>query len=259
MSDNKIKIILFILFIYQFLNFFEVLKYAEEANLYDIIIYQFNYLSLFFIQSIGFLLIIYNICTNSLYNQSLMLKFKSKTQYYTMNIIIVLILAFLYVSFFNILSLIEGIGTLSLDNVWSNFFLMKNTGSINVFFNSNNIDLFLNNINPLQYMIFLNILVFLYFSTIGLLFLAINSLLNKKPLTLTIVIGFICLNMASDAIPSTSNFTFTGNIFILTSSNNSFSNFHFMYYRLFYWIILILILYIIGLVSTKKTDYKCGD
>ncbi|ATD58010.1 hypothetical protein BTM21_09800 [Clostridium chauvoei] len=46
-NDRKIKITLFVAILYQFLNFLEMCKEKVQFNLYDVIISQFDYLSLF--------------------------------------------------------------------------------------------------------------------------------------------------------------------------------------------------------------------
>lgn len=257
--DKKIKITLLLLVVYHFFIFVQVLKKQVQFNLYDLIIYQFNYTSLFFMLSIAFLIIIYNINNNSKFNEYLMVKFDSKKQYFNINVLTIAIISFLYIFMFNILSIIEGIGKTSIKNIWSQFFLNTNTGTINIRFDANNINLFLDFITPLEYTMILNLLVFLYFFTLGLLFLMINSLLNKRQVTLIILIIFIGLNMSLDSIKLISNFTFTNNIYILTSNNFIFSNYSYLYIRIAYWIFLISISYIIGLIATLKKDYKYGD
>ena len=259
MSDKKIIITLILLIFYQFIMFLDVSKEKIQFNVYDLIIYQFNYLSLVFMLSIGFLIITYNINYNSEFNQYLLLKFNNKKQYFNINTIIVFITSFLYVLMFNIVAFIESFGKISLENNWSQFFINNTTGVVNIHFDINNINNFLNFVSPLKYTIILNILVFLYFSTLGLLFLMINSILNKRAITLIIIIATICLNMASDSIQAVSNFTFTNNIYILTSNNFIFSDFNYFYKKLFYWLIIIVTIYIIGLIIYIKKDYKYGD
>lgn len=258
-TNKTIKIALFVLLIQQFLTFFNILKSKLQFNLYDIVIYQFNYTSLFFILSVVFLVIIYNVSHNTKFNQYLILRLNNKKQCFNMNVIVIFLTAFLYVAFFNILSIIEGIGKSSLNNTWSQFFIEKNTGSINVLFSQDTMQSFLKLVSPVQYTIFLDILVFFYFFTLGLLFLMINSLINKRQITLILAFGVVCLNMALDSIAAISPFTFTNNIFILTSNNSGLSNCFCIYVRLIYWIALSVILYIIGLKTTLRKDYNFGD
>lgn len=248
-NDRKIKITLFVAILYQFLNFLEMCKEKVQFSLYDVIISQFDYLSLFFMLSIVFLIVIYNINSNSEFGQYLLLRFSDKKQYFDANVIVVFITSFLYVFMFNLLSFIECIGRISMKNNWSQFFLNVNADLVNI-------DTFLSYFTPLKYTMILNVLVFLYFSTLGMIFLMIHSIFNKRSITLIITIGIICLNMASDSTRILSDFTFTNNIFILNSTNFIFSNFIYFFKRLAYWMFILISSYLTGLIITIKKDYK---
>lgn len=98
---NKMNgIVLLILLIYQFFTFCKIKNGDYQFNLYDIMSYKFNYISLFYIISICFLFCIYNIDTRSKFNQYVLLRLKSKYIYFNMNVGIIAMVSFLFIFFF---------------------------------------------------------------------------------------------------------------------------------------------------------------
>lgn len=255
--SKKIVAILCLLFFYQFLLFIEIINQPIHFNIYDLIQKQFSYLPLFIVISLGFLLIIHDISNKSAFYKYLDLKFKNKLSLYNMNIFITFICSVLYVSLLNSFAIVEGLGKIDFSNSWSPYFFNEMNGNSNAFLNFNIIELIVKNMSPFKFIIITNLLVIFYLTFLGFLFLAINSLIKKRNLSFLIVIIVNALNMGIDSLNSyISKLSFTNNIYITTSDYSNITNNLYLIFRVGYWLILLLILYLIGRYFTINSDCK---
>lgn len=156
---NKIKYIILFIFIYGFIKFVEVIFGRYNYNFYDIIIEQFGYLNLFYFISFTFLLVICNICSNTIYNNYLYTRFTSKINIYNINIICILFISIFFIAFINIQGFLECIFKISFKNQWSDYFFYNIQSNTNAIYNTNHIANITNNITPITYVIITNLLV----------------------------------------------------------------------------------------------------
>lgn len=260
LSSKKIIGIIFLVFIYQFLLFLEIINQDLHFNIYDLIQKQFSYLPLFIFISLGFLLIVHDIANKNAFYKYLDLKFKNKINLYHINILITVICSIFYVILLNLFAIVEGLGKIYFNNSWSSYFFNTMTGNINVFYNSDIIEIITNNMTPLEFTIITNILVIFYLTFLGCLFLTVNSITKKRNLSFLIVIMINSFNMGVDSLNKyISKISFTNNIYITTSSYNSISNNFYFILRVSYWLLILLFIYIIGRYFIIHRDCKYED
>lgn len=250
MSSYKIVAIFLLIYVYCFCIFSYFIKNTKNYNYYDVVIHEFNYVTLFKFFSPLFLLVLYNLCNNSNFYKYLFVKFKNRHEVYNINVIAVFLSAFVFNIFLNIISILQCIGNISFKNQWSTYFLHPTILSQT----KGNLNIIINNFTPLKYIMYFNTLFTLYLFTLGLIFLVINTLFKKRVISFIVSMLLIFLNLSIDSINGFwNNFTFTSNIFFTEHSCN------YIILKLIYWILLIFILYFIGYILTKKLDYKFTD
>lgn len=260
LKSYKIIIILTALFAYHFALFINLLKQGNHHNIFDLFIVQFSYFPLFIVYSLGYLLIIYNVNQKTNFYKYYYLKFNNKSQVYNINVITLLILSIIFTLLINLFSFTEGIFTLPLENLWSGYFYYIMKGTQDVFFSLDNVNILTNKITPLIYVLLINLFVVLYFFLEGLLYFVIDSFLNKNELSLIIVIAINTINRFFDSLGGIiPKLSFTNNIYFITSPVENILNNSFILFRILYWFILILAIYILGRVRTIRNDYKFLD
>ena len=259
-SSNKIIAIFWGIVIFQFLIYLQIIRNPYEYTFYDLIITQFGYLNVFYFFSFSFLLLLYNLCNNNHFYKYLYLKFKNKVQVYNINILIILFTGIIFDVALNIMAILECIFHISFKNQWTSYFSHIMTGKVNLIFSQENVKFLTNELSPLTYIVNLNILVICYFIFLGVSFLVINTYIKNRSLSFIIEVIIIAINMFIDSSGSIiSNLSFTYNIFFITTPYEQLENGNYIVYRLIYWIMLISIAYIIGIILTKKIDYKFED
>lgn len=257
LSSYKILVIVSLLLIYHFIMYMYILTQNDYCNIYDLFMKQFNYFSLFVVYSLGYLLIIYNINQKTEFYKYYYMKFKNKVEVYNVNIITLLIISILFTFFINIVCFAEGIFTLPLDNSYSEYFYHIMNGSINVFYSTDNVKELVNLVNPIGFVLLLNLFSIFYFFLEGLLYFVIDSFIAKDALSLIIVVGINTFNRFVDSLGGiASKLSFTNNIFFVTSPIETISNYSFIFFRLLYWLILIGIIYFIGKFRASRMDYR---
>lgn len=252
-------ILLIIISLYQFFLFLEFIKKNSNYNVYDVLMHQFNYLTLFIFLFIGYMIIIYDINNNSKFYQYLNFKFKNRVQLYNINVLTILITSISFDIFLNILNIIECLGKVSFKNSWSDNFIYNNISKIqvNVFFNTDTVKLLINKLTPLEYIVYTNIFIISYLFLFGILFLVLNILIKRRMLTFLLVflINFISYSsFNSNSIYG--RYLITNNIYLLTSYKDMLISNTFITFRLFYWIFLISIVYLLGIFLSKKSDLR---
>lgn len=259
-SLTKLPIILAITYIYQFSLFFELITRNTKYNFFDVLLNNFNSISLFNIISLFFLVMLYNIFGKNNFLKYITLKLSSKVQVYNSNIFTIFLLSIFMVFFINIVSILECLNNISFKNVWSEHFFNTMTGDLNLFYDTNIIELLTNKITPFEYISYTNILVILYLFFLGILFYNINIIIKKRNVSLFLIIIINVISILLDSVPGIiGRLTFTQNIFFVTANIKDFYNYSFISWRLLYWILLILSVYIFGIYSTKKIDYNFED
>lgn len=260
LSSLKIRIIIFLLFIYQFMLFFEIINQNFCFNIYDLIQKEFSYLPLFMVISLGYLLIIHDICNKTSFYKYLELKFKSKINLFNINVFVTFICSILYVALLNLFAVIEGIGRIDFTNTWSTYFYNNMNGSVNILNDMEIIEVVTGSMTPIEYTMITNLFVIFYLFFLGCLFLAINSITKKRNITFLIMIIINGINMGVDSLGKfVSNISFTHNIYLVTSSTNDISSNLFFIYRMIYWIILLVLAYLTGRYFVMKNDCKYED
>ncbi|WP_283719506.1 hypothetical protein [Clostridium perfringens] len=144
---------------------------------------------------------------------------------------------------------------MSFDNSWSEYFFAASLNNVNITFNENTVKLVTESLTPISYLFITNIFVMLYLVFISILFIVFNLIFKKRAISFILIIILNGINMTID----NSKFLFTNNIYILNSKAIEVTNGTYIISRLFYWIILILLVSFIGFVLTKKKDCNFGD
>lgn len=255
LQSTKIKYIFLVIVIYNFTTFIEVIFGKHNYNFYDIIIEQLGYLNLFHVVSFTFLLIICNICDNSIYNYYVYTRFKSKFDIYNIHIIFIICISIVLVMLINIQCGLECVGKVSFNNEWSEYFFYNIQGNTNAIYNKTYIEKIIKNITPITYVIITELLVVLYLSFIGILFYVLNIIIRKKAVSFVITLSIISLNLLMDSDSCIGKYLFTKNIYLIQSEALIEQNTIFIKIVL-YWVIGIFILYFLGKLLTKKNDYK---
>ena len=256
-SSNKIIGIFVGIVIFQFLLYVELINNQYQYTFYDLIIKQFNYLNLFYFLSFSFLLLLYNLCNSHNFYKYYHLKFKSKIQVYNINILTILVTSIIFDVGLNLIALIECIVHTSFKNQWSDYFLHNMTGNINLFFSEEIVKIITSTLSPLTYVIYTNIFVIFYLTFLGVLFLVINTYIKNRSVTFILEVIIISINMFIDSSQSIiGKLLFTYNIFFITTSYDQLKSGNYILYRVLYWLTIILVLYIIGVILTKRTDYR---
>ncbi|SFD28093.1 hypothetical protein [Clostridium uliginosum] len=260
LTSYKIIIILTPLLLYHFALFINLLSEANHHNIFDLFITQFNYFPLFIVYSLGYLLIIYNVNQKTNFYKYYYLKFNNKSEVYNINVITLLIISIIFTLLINLFSFAEGIATLPLENLWSDYFYHIMGGTKDVFSSLDSVQILTRKITPSIYVLLINLYVILYFFLEGLLYFVIDSFLNKDGLSLVVVIFINTINRFFDSLGGIiPKLSFTNNIYFISSPVENIANYSFILFRILYWFILIFTIYIIGRVRTIRSDYKFLD
>lgn len=256
-SSFKIGIVVLVALIYQFTQFLNLIPYKIRYNFYDLHMNSLGYLPLFYMISLFYLIIIYQVCNNDNFSKYLFLKFKSRTQVFTINVIMIFVISFIFVGIINLACIIESIGNISFENTWSQYFFQVMSGTINSFHLSEGIKILTTKLTPLSFVLYNNLFAIAYLFLIGLIFIVSNILFKKRMLSFVFTMAINVGSLAVDSRPGiVANLTFTKNVFVANATLEQLKNNTFITSRLLYFGVLIVSLIIIGNVLTKKLDYK---
>lgn len=259
-TSNKIFPIFIILILYQFYFFYKLVNQNLDYTFYDLIIKQFNYLTLFYFFTLFFLISIYNIFNNDNFYKYVYTRFKNKIQVFNANVFTLFCFSIMFVIFIDLIAFLESIGKISFRNEWSSYFYETMNGSINLFYTQSNLLKITSKITPIEYIVYINIFIILYFLCIGLIFLVSNIFFKNKSFSLILILLIIGINTSIDSIKGIlSKISFTNNIFFITSTSIEIASDNYILIRLLYWCILIIIIYFFGIFLTYKIDYKFHD
>lgn len=260
LSSNKILSVFFLTLIFCFLLFINFITKSYEYNYYDLVINLFGYLNLFYFFSFFFLIIIYNYYNNNLFNTYLNFRFKSKNEIYNINVISICSTALIFIVSLNLIIVLQCIGNIDFKNTFSPYFFKNMTGTVNLFYTKDSLQLISVKLTPLKYIFILNIYIFFYLITLGLIFLIGKILFKNSTLSFIVISLLILINLWFDSASNiVSKLTFTHNIYFITSSYNEIQNNFYLISRFIYWILLIFLLYCLGNIFNKKFDYLTGE
>lgn len=253
---NSTKLLTFftILVIFQFSLLLSLIFNGRSYNVYDFIWSNFSYLSLFYFTSLIFLLMLYNIFDKRNFYNYLSIKFTSRQEMYIANVLTALVFSITFIFAINIIAILMG-SFMNFDNSWSEYFCAISSNKVNLAFDDDTVKLITKSLTPISYVFITNVLVMLYFYFISILFIVFNLILKKRALSFILIIILNGINMAFD----NNKFLFTDNIYILNSKASEITNGTYITSRLVYWIILIVLVFFIGIILTKKKDCNFGD
>ncbi|ADY55183.1 hypothetical protein Sgly_0832 [Syntrophobotulus glycolicus DSM 8271] len=256
-STTKLFIFSALLVIYQFSLLLNLISSSHKYNIYDFIINNFSYLSLFYSIDLFFLVIIYNIFDKKNFYNYLNTRFSSKQEVYRANVLSAFVFSIGIVVFINIICIIMG-SFMSFVNSWSPYFFYTMTGKVNLSYDNEVIKLITQEITPILLVLITSFLTMLYLFFISMFFIVCNIIFKKRAVSFALVIILNALSMAFDA-GNLSRFSFTNNIYIMNSRVNEVTNGTYIISKLAYWFILIVLIYIIGNKLTKKKDCSYGE
>lgn len=259
-KNFKVIGVFFIILIYQFTMFFELVNNYTNYNFYDLLIRQFGYLTLFYSISLFYLMIMYNLCERSNFYKYLFLRYKSKGQVYNLNVIATFFAAVCIVIFMNVIAFVECFSRVSFKNIWSPYFFYMMKGEVNVAYTDEIIKNIATKLSPFTYVIFNNIFVVLYLFALGMIFLVSNIYFEKRAFSLILVIIINVFNMCADSVNGIiGRLTFTSNVYLSNLNKVELIGYNFIIFRICYWILLIAILFFLGKLANKKSDYGFGN
>lgn len=253
-ESSKIYIFSIILIVYIFAYMLFLLKTTSSRNfsynIYDYITDIFSYLSLFYTIGILFVVMIYKIFDKGNFYNYISVRFNSSMDIYNANILSSLIFSVGTVIFIVIICLLTG-SFMSFGNTWSQYSAYVMGSKLNQSYAQQAVNIIRENLSPLSYTLILCGLSSLYLFFISIVFNICNLIFKQRALSFIAVISINILNMAIDS-GNLFKFSFTNNIYILNASVSEVNNSTYIVSRFLYWIVLIMIMYIIGAVLTKK-------
>ena len=259
-ESSKIYIFATILIIYIFASMLFLLKTTSSRNfsynIYDYIIEIFSYLSLFYTIGILFVVMIYKIFDKGNFYNYLSVRFNSSMEIYNAKILTSLIFSVGTVVFIVVICLLTG-SFIRFSNTWSQYSAYVMGSKLNQSYVEPAVNIVRKNLSPLSYTLILCGLSSLYLFFISIVFNICNLIFKQRALSFISVISINILNMVVDS-GTLSKFSFTNNIYILNASVNELNNGTYIVSRFLYWIALIVIMYIIGAVLTKKRECDYG-
>lgn len=256
---NSSKLIAFstILIIYQFSLLLYLNSRGQKYNIYDFIMHNFSYLSLFYSVNLFFLVMIYNIFDKDKFYNYLNIRFNSKQEVYRANVLTALIFSIGIVIFINIICILSG-SFMNFSNTWSPYFIYKTGVNLNLFADSDAIKIIMHNLTPISLVLLTNLLVILYLFLISIFFIVCNIIFKKRAISFILVIVLNILSTIFDT-GNLSFLAFSNNIYIINSGLNEVTNGTYIISKFIYWLVLIILMYFIGFILTKKKDCNYGD
>lgn len=250
------------LIIYNFLIFinFSSNAFMKKQNIYDLLIATFdNYFGQAYFFFILFFVFIYSIGSQKYYFQYIFLKFKNRKQWFNVNILLVVFSSVFFTLVIFLQCLLEGMLNFKFNNSWSEYSLFLSSTATTVYEN-NVINYVVHAMTPLAFVVITMIFTICFFSVIGMLYYVLTLCFKKK---IWAFLGVFLINCINIYLYNYSNnfaqkFSFYGNILILKTYNNPIDASIF-YNRIFYWILWIFFIYVVGMILKSKKDLHFGD
>lgn len=200
---------------------------------------------------------LYNIFNKSNFYKYLSIKFNSRQEIYRSNLLTAFIFSIGIVVFINIICILLGC-FMSFSNKWSAYSIYVMLGEGDLLYSSEVIKLIMEKLTPLSLLLITELLIILYLLFISLFFIVCNIIFRKTALSFISVIVLNGLNITFHT-GALSEFSFVNNVYILNSSISDVTNGTYIISRLFYWFILVILMYFIGDILTKKKDCNYGE
>ena len=259
-NSTKCTVFFIIITIYQFSIFIELISKNTKYNVYDLIMRNFEYLSVFYCINLFFLVMLYNLYEKKNFYNYLNLRFRTKQEVYNANVIFVFVFSIIIVAFMNFVCVLQCINNISFNNYWSPYFYQTMTGQVNLMYTEDIIRIITLKLSPFSYVMYSNLLIVLYLSFISMIFVVSNIIFKKRAVSFILVIILNAISMILEIVNSPiSKLSFAKNIFFITASRSEINNGTFIILRIVYWVLLITITYFIGNLLTKKIDYNYGE
>lgn len=253
-KTSKIYIFFIILCVYILAMMVELMNCNKQYNIYDHIITVLSYLPLFYFLFATYILMIYKVLKKGLFYNYISVRFNNASQPYNANILTCLIFAIGFITFVILICLLSG-SFMNFDNSWSQYGVCNFNAGLNLSTDANRINLILNNISPMEYTIIISLFCTLYLFTLSIILILFNMLIKKPVISLLLVVMISTTNSIGlfDSCVLR-KFTFPNNIYILNADINEIIKGSYITSRFTYWIVLIIVLYFIGFIISKKKD-----
>ncbi len=231
------------------LSFFKFREFLLDTNLeknfFDYILFIFNdFFVLFYMISVVFMIIMYPIAQ---IKREMVIRFQDRKDWFKTAVGCVFMIALIMMAVLLIIMLLQALITLKFNNGWSEYALYKYA----------KYEMELSLMNPLSLVLSNLLLVFLYLSTLGLIFFVSNIYIGNSVFALLITIGINCgsIIIFLSRLSSFYFITFVNNtIFFDNFLSKSSNNIGFIY-SLAYWLILIGLLLLGGRSKVCKLDF----
>lgn len=259
-NSTKLAIIIIFILIYQFSLFFDFVLKNTQYNFYDLIMNNFEYLSLFYFINLFFMIMLYSLYEKKTFYTYLNLKFTNRQEVFKGNVIFAFLLSIFIVVFINCICILQSINKISFNNSWSLYFSNSIASQLNLSVSKESVNIIISKLTPLSYVIYNNLFVILYLFFISTFFIVCNIIFKKKAVSFILVVILNAVSMIMEVLGNkVKRLSFASNIFFITSSQNELNNGTYIISRIAYWILLIVSLYIIGNLLTKKLDCNYGE
>ncbi|WP_341302690.1 hypothetical protein MHB44_10315 [Lysinibacillus sp. FSL H8-0500] len=246
--NKNINIFIFILLsLYSLDLLFSTVENDLETNVYDLLMKITGFLPLSYIMIPTFLIIITVHFSAGEVQNYIAFRFKSKRQWYQMNVIFIAQLTAIFSLTVVGIMLLQSAFILSFKNNWSEFALSyyKNHAT------------FLSNYSPMLYSIVTIILLWLILFLLGLIYFLIFLWTKKTMISFMVVFIVNLLNVAITLgkFDGISRYLFTDHVNIIQYIYRfNLSQQHFPYSIVLYWIFLIFSIYLMGLFIVNRVD-----
>lgn len=253
-----------VLLIYNFAYYISFLQNTKGfyVNWYDFSISLLSsYMNMAYFYFSIFLIYIYNVNSKKNYYKYLFLRFKNRKEWYTYNILNILVKSIKFTSIIIIQAFLQGIITLSFRNKWSEYSIhIASSKRVAYLFNQKTFGYVIETMTPLKYIVINIIFIIFFFLVLGLIYLILSMLFKSKLIVFVSIILLNCVNIGVYLLeaPIFVRWTFYYNTSVITAYENTLNSSIF-YNRFLYWILLIFILVLIGSLLKRHVDFEFGD
>lgn len=252
--NNKFgKIFIILLSLYTW-GYFNIYNYSvEEPNIYFFNFFLFDGIKpLMYFFSFLFLILVYNTFFQEDYNETYILKFSSRWKWFLSTYKFILFQALLFILVVLIISFCLSLFSIDMRNIWTNEYITNSFTDINVrLYNS------IISISPIILLILNCINMFLFLSTLGILFMNLFILIKRKEFVISLIYGFLLFDniVLFGSNSSIKNFFLIGNAKFIDYYINE-SLYSIIINKFLYFIIIIFFNMLIGKYLCKKVDFS---
>ncbi|GLC89235.1 hypothetical protein [Lysinibacillus piscis] len=246
-NKNITMLILILLSLYSLDLLFSTVENDLETNVYDLLMKITSFLPLSYIMIPMFLIVITVHFSVGDVQNYIAFRFKSKRQWYQMNVIFITQLAATFSLTVVGIMLLQSVFVFSFKNTWSEF-------ALNYY---ENYAIFLSNYSPILYSIVTIILLWLILFLLGLIYFLIFLWTRKTMISFmaVFILNLLNISITLGKFDGLSRYLFTDHVNILQYIYRfNISQQQFPYSIVLYWILLIFIMYLIGLFTVNRVD-----